>query len=206
MLLQILFDTIPFINEPQIAPIPVMAALAIGSTGLKAITGATQLFKGRGDVPQSDFETPAKYNERMARLRSREALGSKMPGQDLMENKFGAATSQGITAMKEAGNQANFQDMVAQSIQSQQDQLADLGIKAAMRKDRLYDDVTQGMKEGEEYEVMKQKRKFEKEAAKLAKNEALKGAGVKNLVESGTDLAQMGVQGAFDDWGGGDKA
>ena len=96
------------------------------------------------------------------------------------------------------GNQANFQDMIAQSIQTQQDQLADLGIKAAMRKDRLADDVTQGMKEGEQYDIMEQERTFEKEAAELAKKQALKGAGMKNITDSVTSTAQMGINGAFD--------
>jgi hypothetical protein len=199
MLLQILFDTIPFINEPQIAAIPALAALAIGSTAVKAGTGLYQTIKGgRMKAPQSDFQTPALYKDRMARLRSQEALAGKIPGQDLMENKFGAATAQGITAMKEAGNQANFQDMIAQSVQSQQDQLADLGIKAAARKDRFADAVTQGMKEGEQYDVMGQERKFEKEAATLAEKQALKGSGIQNLTGAATDVAQMGMQGAFD--------
>ena len=50
-------------------------------------------------ISQSDFETPALYKDRMARLKSREALAGKLPGQDLIENKFGATTSQNITAI-----------------------------------------------------------------------------------------------------------
>ena len=46
MLLQIIFDTIPFISEPQYAAIPLMAALAVGSAATKAGTGIYQTIKG----------------------------------------------------------------------------------------------------------------------------------------------------------------
>ena len=172
---------------------PMGAVMGIIGAAKGTGIGIAQMRRAKGiDATQSDFSVPEAYQERMKRLKMRETTAGSLPGQDLLENKIGASTAKGITAMRESGNQANFQNMIARSIQSEQDKLADIGIRAAVRKDELARETDEGIADLEGYQIQAQERKFEKEKAKLAEKQALEGAGVKNITSSGDTGAQAG--------------
>lgn len=167
-----------------------------GSAALKAGTGIYQAVKGsKIDAAQSDFQIPEAYKDRMERLRMREATAGRLPGQDLIESQIGASTAQGITAAREMGNQANFANMIARSIQAEQDKLANVGIRAAMRRDELARETDAGIRDLEGYQLAQQQRRFEKEEGRLAERQALIGAGIQNIAGTADVIASAAAGG-----------
>jgi hypothetical protein len=166
----------------------VAVAVGVGTLGYGIYQSAT----ADTDVPQPRYKIPKAHKERMSRLRAREALGSEMPGQQLMEQKIGAARASTITAYKEMGDQASFQDYLAQSMQMQQDKLADIGIKAAQYRLDRAKDVDEGLlvMAGEQEKV--QRRDMEIAQAKLAEGLAQKEAGMQNIT-GGAQMAAGGL-------------
>lgn len=161
----------------------------------QAVVGGYQAIKGAGTkAPQSDFQIPQQYAERMKRVQGRAAFGSQLPGQTLMEQRQQAVTSKGISAL-EAAPSANYTSSVSRFMQQERDAMADIGIKAAERKDQLESEVLTTMKEGEAYQVAQQQRKFDKEAAKLAEKQALTGSGMQNVMGGVQTIAQGAAMG-----------
>lgn len=194
MLLDLLTSTIEILpsdlTQYAIAP---MLALAAGSAALKGATGVAQMLGAGKEKEQPKFQTPSGYAERSKRVRSREAMGGTVPGQDLIEQNISASTSQGIEAYKEAGNQANLQEMIAQSVQNEQSKYAELGVKAAQIKEQRALDVDKVIKEGEEYDVMGQKREMELAEAQEAERLAKKGAGMQNITGALDSAVEIGT-------------
>lgn len=206
-----LLTTLPYVQEPQIAALPLLAVAGLASMAIKGGSAAYQGYKAgkvKGtNVPEygEDMtyfnQANAAYEQRMAKLKTREgSISTVMPGQGRMEEKIGGATSGGITAMREVGNQATFGNTVAQFVQQEQDKLADIGIAAATRKDRLqgeaFDATTQAMKDKEGYLLdfakEREARKYDKATGKIAEKSALTGAAMQNvsgMVDTGASLA-----------------
>lgn len=158
-----------------------LAALAVASGVAQAGVGAFQAIKGaRMKAPQSEFEIPEAFKDRLGRVKTRAATAGELPGQTTLEQQQSAITSRGISAL-EAAPSANFTSTVAKYMQQERDKLADIGIVAAERKDRLEADVISTIKDKEAYQTEQQRRKFEKEAAELAKKQALIGSGMQNI-------------------------
>ncbi len=171
--------------------IPLAAIGAVAGVA-QAGVGIYQSIKGsRMKAPQSKFEIPKGYEERLKAVKGRAAFGSELPGQTLMEQGQSAITARGIKAL-EAAPSSNFSSNVAQYLQQERDAMAGIGIKAAERKDQLESDVLDTMKDKEEYQVAQQTRKFEIEEAKLAEKAALEGSGLQNIFGG----AQVGLQAA----------
>jgi len=162
----------------------VVAGLAVGT----AVYGGYQSYKGKEDEKKAQAKLdasakliPKSQEERLKRIRSREAFGSELPGQTEIEQKIGASTSSAITSFKEVGNQANFQDFIAQSMQDEQTKLVDLGIEAAKFKLDRSKDVDAALGDMSDIEQENIKRKRELEEAKLAEALANKEAGAENI-------------------------
>jgi len=176
-----------------------LAAIGAAAGVAQAGVGIYQAIKGSGKkAPQSQFQVPEQYKERLKAVKGRAAMGSELPGQTLMEQKQSAITSRGINAL-EAAPSANFSSNVAQYLQQERDAMANIGIKAAERKDQLDQNVLDTMKQGEDYAVKAQQRNFDIEESRLAEKQALTGSGLQNVMGG----IQAGAQAASTFSGGG---
>jgi len=165
-----------------------MTWVAAGVAAATIVYGGYQKYKAsKIQAPQDNYQIPESKKEELKRKKLRAAMGGEMPGQNLIEQKIGASTSKGITAMKETGNQANFQAFIADQIQREQDQLSNLGIEASKYKLERELDVDNSLLGMADEESKQQNRKFEKQAAKLAEKQALSAAGDTNI-SSGVQL------------------
>jgi hypothetical protein len=156
--------------------------------------------KAEAALKASADDIPAAQAERMKRLKGREALGSEMPGQNAIEQKIGAATASNVTDFKEGGNQANFQNFLAQSLNTQTSRLADLGIKSSQYKLDRSKDVDAGLVGQAGYEQGNINNKRELEKAQLAAALAEKQAGNENIA-GGATTGAMAAGGAWGDNG-----
>ncbi len=149
--------------------------------------------KARADIEgkATQAEIDASMKERMGRVRQREM--TSMPGQELMEQKIGASTASGLTAYKEMGNQANFQNMIQQSIRQQNQQYADIGIKAAQYKLDRSLDVDEALMDKAGMTARRQAMEQQRSDAEMARLRERQQAGEQNIAGG----AQLGAQGAF---------
>jgi len=173
-----------------------MTWVAAGVAGATVVYGGIQTAKGSAkankarealEADSNKDPIPEAHKERLRRLRDRESMS--LPGQSKIEQDIGASTAQGITAFKEMGNQANFQDFISQSVQNEQDQLRNLGIEAAEFKIARQQDVDEALRESADYETAQRQRERELLEADLASGEAQKGAGTQNIISGGLSAA-----------------
>lgn len=175
-----------------------MSWIAAGVTAATTAYGMYQSNKGdkQADKARAALETdanrdpiPRSHQERLRRLKDREQMG--MPGQGAMEERIGASTSEGVTSFKEMGNQANFQDFIAQSIQNEQDQYVNIGIEAARYKLGRAQEVDDALATSAAYEEGQRNKQTSLLEADLASGEAKKGAGTQNIITGLTSAATI---------------
>jgi len=151
-----------------------------GDKKAKKATAALKAETAKDPIPQAQ-------KERLQRLKGREQ--TEMPGLSTIKEDIGASTSKGLSSFKEMGNQANFQDFIAQSIQHEQDQYANLGIEAARYKLDRSKDVDAALSQSASYQDQQRQDKLGLYAADLASGEAKKGAGTQNIIQGSTTAA-----------------
>lgn len=143
-------------------PLPI-AALA----GLAAIPGAAQAGLGiyqtiqankyRKEFKRPTFETPPSIGK-ATELAKREALKTKLPGQDLIEQKLASKTAQGVSALKEAADSpVGVQAGVTRLVEGEQRALAGLKIGAEQMRSRQVLNLQRalGVEAGYELEAFK---------------------------------------------------
>jgi hypothetical protein len=155
-------------------PIAVPIAMAAGQAAL----GAGQLLSAGKREAAPKFQIPKSYEERMGRLKTRSAMAGELPGQARMEQEQGRISASGIEAMR---GSADYTTNIAKYLQQERDAMANIGIKAAERRDQLDADVLSAMKDKEGYEMEKfrdeQDRWRMKEEERLGKQ----AAGMQNI-------------------------
>ncbi len=166
-----------------------------GTSLIKGAVGAGQVAKGAKlakSAIRPKYNIPSAANEYLANARARSVQG--LPGQDLIEQKLGASTSSGIRQAEQgASSSAGLMATIAGLKGSEQAGLTDIGIKSAEYRDvnqeRLQNALLRyGDYQDKEFD-MNQQKPFEDKAAAA---QALKGAGIQNIV---TGLE--GIGGAF---------
>jgi len=180
-------------------PVTLSLITSAGIGAAKAGIGAAQAAKGkrlaRGARPQKEISSS--MNEYLSNAKSA-AASSRLPGQDIIEQQIGGASASGIRAAQEgASSSAGLMSAIAGVKGNEQRALGDLGIAGAemqaANKDKLQSALLKyGQAQDEQFDI-NQMQPFQDKAQAA---QALKGAGLQNMM-SGLDsvagAASMGL-------------
>lgn len=186
-----------------------MSLLISGGVGLaKAGIGAAQNAKGKklakGARPQKEISSS--MNEYLSNAKSA-AANSRLPGQDIIEQQIGGASASGIRAAQEgASSSAGLMAGIAGIKGNEQNALGNLGIAGAemqsANKDKLQAALLKyGQAQDEQFDVNKMQ-PFQDNAAAA---QALKGAGMQNMMGGLESVAGAASMGLTNGAGGGGK-
>lgn len=171
-------------------PIPLALGIAAGATALQGVVGAAQYFGAGKKKAPPKFSIPKGYEERLKRVKSRATLGGEMPGQTQMEQQQQRITSKGIDAL-EAAPSSTFTSNVSKFVQQERDAMANIGVQAAQRKDRLEEDLLSAMKDKEQYQIDAYRDKLAKWEMGEQERLASKGAGMQNMMGALSGAAEV---------------
>ncbi len=181
--------------DPVTLSLLISGGTALAKTGI----GAAQAAKGRklakGARPQA--EIPSTVEDYLSNAKAA-AASSQLPGQSAIEQRIGGSSASGIRAATEgASSSAGLMAGIAGIKGNEQNALADLGIAGAQMQDtnkqRLQEALLKyGSYQDQQFQTNKMDPYYEKAQAA----QALKGAGLQNImggVEQLGGLAQIGA-------------
>lgn len=172
------------------------AALAVGAAtaiygGVKAHKAGKKAKAAEKKALANANKIPEAQKERLARLKGEE--NTEMPGQEEIRQDLNASQSQNINALKEVGNQADFQNQLALSMSNQQDKLIGLGIKSAEYKLDRKADVNDALADMAGLQSGNIDREREINDSVIARHRADQGAGQQTMISGMTSAASTGV-------------
>lgn len=173
--------------------------ISAGTSLAKGVAGGIQYAKGNKlakSAVRPQYQIPSSVEDYLNNAKSM-AASNQLPGQTLLENKLGGATSSGIRNAREgASSSAGLMAGIAGIKGNEMNALTDIGIKGAeyqdLNKQRLQQALLKyGQYQDQQFETNQLNPYYEKTQAA----QALKGAGLQNImtgVEGLGGAAQIG--------------
>ena len=140
-------------------PIGALAGAALISGGISAVKGIIGGIQSLGARKKQKelwnsrptYERPDEANE-MLDLYRKQAARTELPGQKLMENKFGATTASGIRQVnKAASSSTSALSAITDIYGKEQEAVRDLGIQFAQYKAMQEQNLAQGLGQAAQY-------------------------------------------------------
>jgi hypothetical protein len=122
-------------------PVPFVAAASLGLSALSFTKGVldSQKKDSGAKMPDATAQLAALEEEKQTR-KNRLITGRRLPGQELIEQKQSAITSEGINKLENT-NSANYTSNLNKFVNKEREANVALGIAGAERYDKLQDDV-----------------------------------------------------------------